>query len=332
MSEQNQNIYDAPRLKITLSAQVLRLARLKSAAGSGSSDNDNNDFVLANGSRVNAGNAGGHTSAMTQDDDDGEGWIGVGASAATATLGESAMLKKGFFDDDAPTTTTTSTTSTTSTTTTTGKLRPAIATTDFAMQNVILRMGLLLATIDGETDGTYVVKTLKSWVMRCPACFTVAADKGGGGNSNSNSNVGLFCGKCGSAGLERIAASTDPKTGERKLHLSKKRRDQNVRGTKFTMPKAGNQGRYDGDLLLREDQLLSGNWAIKVKKGKGVTRSVFGDDVAEGVGLGDLTKRDDIKIGFGRRNPNAAKTGRERRGKKKKDVEGKACGLRRNFS
>ena len=181
MSEQNQNIYDAPRLKITLSAQVLRLARLKSAAGSGSSDNDNNDFVLANGSRVNAGNAGGHTSAMTEDDDDGEGWIGVGASAATATLGESAMLKKGFFDDDAPTTTTTSTTSTTSTTTTTGKLRPAIATTDFAMQNVILRMGLLLATIDGETDGTYVVKTLKSWVMRCPACFTVAADKGGGG-------------------------------------------------------------------------------------------------------------------------------------------------------
>jgi len=43
----------------------------------------------------------------------------------------------------------------------------------------------------------------------------------------------------------------------------------------------------------------------------------------------ELTKRDDIRVGFGRRNPNASKFGRERRGKKKKGTDTKVCGLRR---
>jgi hypothetical protein len=37
---------------------------------------------------------------------------------------------------------------------------------------------------------------------------------------------------------------------------------------------------------------------------------------------------DEIRVGFGRRNPNSATGGRERRGKKKKSGD-KACGLRR---
>ena len=73
---------------------------------------------------------------------------------------------------------------------------------------------------------------------------------------------------------------------------------------------------------------MMGAWNQKVKKGREKSESIFGADIASHVGLGDLTKRSDIKVGFGRRNPNASKFGRERRGKKKKSKD-KACGLRR---
>ena len=68
-----------------------------------------------------------------------------------------------------------------------------------------------------------------------------------------------------------------------------------------------------------------------MKKGNKELHSIFGSDITSGVGLADITKRDDVKVGFGRRNPNATKFGRERRGKKKKNPQQMACGLRRNF-
>lgn len=91
--------------------------------------------------------------------------------------------------------------------------------------------------------------------------------------------------------------------------------------------------RFQGDILLREDQLMMGAWNQKVKirsggKAKSAAQSMFGQDIAANVGCRAQSMRsDDINVGFGRRNPNAAK-GRERRGKKKKSA-GKACGLRR---
>jgi len=74
-----------------------------------------------------------------------------------------------------------------------------------------------------------------------------------------------------------------------------------------------------------------GAWNQKVRKGGPKAESMFGSDISDMVGLGDLTKRNDIQVGFGRRNPNSSKFGRERRGKKKtKAAEtNKACGLRR---
>lgn len=90
--------------------------------------------------------------------------------------------------------------------------------------------------------------------------------------------------------------------------------------------------KYEGDLLLAEDQLLYGAWNQKVRMGKSKSsgQSIFGCDLASDLGcIADLTKRDDIRVGFGRRNPNSTKFGREQRGKKKKNVTEKACGLRR---
>ena len=91
--------------------------------------------------------------------------------------------------------------------------------------------------------------------------------------------------------------------------------------------------RFQGDLLLREDQLLMGAWNQKIKirsggKAKSAAQSMFGQDIAANVGCRARSMNaDDIAPGFGRRNPNSVK-GRERRGKKKKSSE-KACGLRR---
>ena len=72
------------------------------------------------------------------------------------------------------------------------------------------------------------------------------------------------------------------------------------------------------ELLLREDQMLSGQWAQKTRQKNSAT-SMFGEHVTESFGL-SLTQSKGVKVGYGRRNKNAMK-GRERRGKKKKGVQ-----------
>ena len=78
--------------------------------------------------------------------------------------------------------------------------------------------------------------------------------------------------------------------GKQKLHLSAKRKND-IRGTKFSLPKPGKQNRFAGDLLLREDQLLMGAWNTKVKVGKGQVESMFGADIIDNVGLGRTCPR-----------------------------------------
>jgi RNA-binding protein NOB1 len=201
--------------------------------------------------------------------------------------------------------------------------RTACTTTDFAMQNVILQMNLELLSVDGIK-----IRRLKSWVSRCGACYKIYTD----GTEGPNGMKRLFCAHCGSDMMQRIAASVDSKTGRLRLHMSKKYKN-NLRGTKFSLPKAGSGNRFQGDLLLREDQLMMGAWNQKVKmrsggKSRANAQSIFGKDLASNVGCNaKAVDSEDIRVGFGRRNPNAAK-GRERRGKKKK-TDDKACGLRR---
>ena len=202
--------------------------------------------------------------------------------------------------------------------------RTACASTDFAMQNVLLQMNMELLSVDGMK-----IKKLKSWVRRCGACFKVYTDTNGTGPIAGKR---LFCDNCGSDMIQRIACSVDGKTGRLRLHLKKNYR-HNLRGTKFSLPKPGSGDRFQGDLLLREDQLLTGTWGQKAKmygggKAKAASESIFGRDIATNVGCHvNSLSGDDIQVGFGRRNPNAAK-GRERRGKKKKSTS-RACGLRR---
>lgn len=180
------------------------------------------------------------------------------------------------------------------------KKRPtkvACLTTDFSMQNVMLQMDLRVMSVDG-----LMVKSVRQWVLRCMGCFEVHYDMDR-----------LFCRKCGGHHLSRVAASVDS-GGKLKLHL-KKNYHVDLQGTKYSLPAPGKQGRYQGELLLREDQLLHGIWKQKCVKIRKDIKSAFGEDVTSDVGM-HINKGQSIKIGLGKQNPNAAK-GRERRGKSK---------------
>jgi len=243
-------------------------------------------------------------------DDDGEGWV-------TSTRDITSMKASGTLDPFGNSSNRSAMTKTPDNLPA-KSCRAACATTDFAMQNVILQMNLELLSVDGIK-----VRKLKSWVIRCSACFKIYT-------GSDNDGKRLFCEDCGSASLQRIAASVDGKTGRLKLHLKKNFKTK-TRGTQFALPKAGTQNRFMGDLLLSEDQLMYGAWNQRVKMTRSTKEkeSIFGSDIAATVGCHqDLTKRGDIKVGFGRKNPNSSKFGRERRGKKKKSTD-KACGLRR---
>jgi len=267
------------------------------------------DTVSNTQSRINMGQTTGQN-AMHAFEDDGEGWV-------TSTKDIRNMKSAGRLN---PTTDPSKVLPQEGKKTNSGPpmhQRTACATTDFAMQNVLLQMKLELVSVDGMK-----IRRLKSWVQRCGACFKVYY---------STENRMLFCAHCGSDMMQRVAASVTG-NGRVRLHL-KKDYQHNIRGTKYSLPKAGRNDRFQGDLLLREDQLfMRGAWNTKVKKSSAKSNkavaSLFGSDLAEHVGCNSFASDGDIKVGFGRRNPNAAKGGRERRGKKKKSGH-KACGLRR---
>jgi RNA-binding protein NOB1 len=177
------------------------------------------------------------------------------------------------------------------------KCRAGCVTTDFAMQNVLLQMGLPLLSVNGMT-----VNRVKQWILRCAACFKTTTDMSK-----------LFCPICGNSTLEKVSCSVDATTGVTRLHLRKNYKT-NLRGTKFSLPKPGTAGRFKGDLLLREDQLLTGIWAQKAKRSVKSVGSMFGEHITENVGL-TINKAPDLVVGYGRKNPNSQR-GRERRGKK----------------
>jgi RNA-binding protein NOB1 len=168
-----------------------------------------NDSRISGGGMVSAEDMQAH-------EDDGEGWItcqsDINAIKATGRLDPSGKNGGNAPQDLAGPPV---------------SQRTACTTTDFAMQNVLLQMGLLLLSVDGMR-----IRRLKSWVYRCGACFKIHTDAEFKGMKR------LFCSHCGSDMMQRIAASVDGKTGRLKVHLSKKYK-HNLRGTKYSMPKAG---------------------------------------------------------------------------------------------
>lgn len=108
-------------------------------------------------------------------------------------------------------------------------------TADFAMQNVLLQMGLRLVAPNGLR-----VTQLSRWVLRCTACAAVSREVGR-----------VFCPRCGNSTLERVrvvVGQNGTETyGVRKKHV--------LRGTIFSLPKPRG-GRASKNPVLSEDVLM----------------------------------------------------------------------------
>ena len=129
-------------------------------------------------------------------------------------------------------------------------LQVATITTDFAMQNVLLQMGLNLLSTSVQQ-----VRHIKTYILRCHACFQKTKDM-----------TKQFCPKCGKPTLSRVSCSTNAK-GEFQIHL-KKNMQWNHRGDRFSIPKpvpgsangkagtgkGGGKGGWGQELILAEDQ------------------------------------------------------------------------------
>lgn len=127
-------------------------------------------------------------------------------------------------------------------------MQVALITSDFAMQNVLLRMNLNLLSPSLQR-----IKQLKTWVLRCHACFSITKNM-----------TKQFCDRCGKDTLMRTSCSTD-KDGNFKVHL-KKNMQWNNRGNVFSIPKpvagtsngklvsGGGKGGWGQSLILTEDQ------------------------------------------------------------------------------
>ena len=124
----------------------------------------------------------------------------------------------------------------------------ALITSDYAMQNVLLRMNLNLLSPSLQR-----IRQVKTWVLRCHACFYITKDM-----------TKQFCNRCGKPTLLRTSCSTDAQ-GNFKVHL-KKNMQWNTRGNVYSIPKpvagtsngktalGGGKGGWGQELILAEDQ------------------------------------------------------------------------------
>ncbi|KAF8165550.1 Nin one binding Zn-ribbon like-domain-containing protein [Crassisporium funariophilum] len=119
-------------------------------------------------------------------------------------------------------------------------------TADFAMQNVLLQMGLNLVGLEGKR-----IEKVKSWVLRCHACFKICKD-----------SSKKFCPSCGNPTLLRASVTVASPTASAdapamQIHL-KPNFQYKIRGTKYSIPapKGGSAKTGAGTgLILREDQV-----------------------------------------------------------------------------
>ncbi|TKA24622.1 hypothetical protein B0A50_06382 [Salinomyces thailandicus] len=171
-------------------------------------------------------------------------------------------------------------------------MQVGVLTTDFAMQNVILQMNLNLLS-----PSMTRVKHLKTFVLRCHACFQVTKEMSK-----------QFCPKCGQPTLTRVSCSTSA-TGEFKLHL-KKNMQWNTRGDRYSIPKpvhgstngriaGGGKGGWGNELILAEDQKEYQRAAKAEKRQK--ERSLMDEDYLPSILTGDRARTGGrVKVGAGR--------------------------------
>lgn len=180
-------------------------------------------------------------------------------------------------------------------------LQAAILTSDYAMQNVALRMNLNLVSPELTR-----ISRLRTWVLRCHACFQI-----------TRAMERRFCPSCGQPTLLRAACTVDDRTGQLTVHL-KKNFQWNNRGNVYSVPKPvhgtsngraprgssasnGGTGGWGRELILAEDQKEFVRAAEDQKRAQRKALDVMDQDYLPGIlGGGRSSAGGKIRVGAGR--------------------------------
>ncbi|KAI8519970.1 Nin1 binding protein [Branchiostoma belcheri] len=158
------------------------------------------------------------------DDDDDEGWItpsNIHKLKKNATLGSTGPRE----------------------------VKVGCITTDFAMQNVLIQMGLHVISVEG-----FLIRRAKSYVLRCHACFKVTSEM-----------MREFCPNCGNHTLTKLTCSVDS-DGAIRYHFSRSR-PLNTRGLIHPLP-APQGGKHAHNPRLHEDQRAPQQRVARKARGK----------------------------------------------------------------
>ncbi|KAM8875994.1 RNA-binding protein NOB1 [Synchiropus picturatus] len=145
-----------------------------------------------------------------EDDDDDEGWI---------TPSNIGQVKMDSADWRTP-----------------AQVKVGCLTTDFAMQNVLVQIGLHVLSVDGM-----LIKQARNYILRCHACF------------KSTSNMSKqFCPHCGNKTLKKVAVTLS-QDGSLQMHFSRNPKVLNTRGLRHSLP-LPQGGKHSSNPQLVEDQ------------------------------------------------------------------------------
>ncbi|KAK1784980.1 hypothetical protein P4O66_018412 [Electrophorus voltai] len=109
-------------------------------------------------------------------------------------------------------------------------------TTDFAMQNVLIQIGLNVLSVNGM-----LIKQTRNHVLRCHACF----------KTTTNMSK-TFCPNCGHSTLKKIAVSLT-EDGSMQMHFSRNPKVLNPKGKRYSLP-LPQGGKHANNPQLVEDQ------------------------------------------------------------------------------
>jgi len=166
----------------------------------------------------------------------------------------------------------------------------ACVTSDYAMQNVILQIGLRLIA-----PGGMQIRQMHRWVLRCHACYKVTQEVGK-----------IFCPKCGNGGTLRKVSVT---VGENGITMASRRPRVTLRGTKFSLPMPqGGRDAITKNPILREDQLPQKVLHPKSKKSSKEDDFLGVDDIFSHSGDKKAPLKPPVRKALamfsGKRNPN----------------------------
>ncbi|XP_053478536.1 RNA-binding protein NOB1 isoform X1 [Ictalurus furcatus] len=92
-------------------------------------------------------------------------------------------------------------------------------TTDFAMQNVLIQIGLNVLSVNGM-----LIRHTRNYILRCHACF----------KTTTNMNK-AFCPHCGNNTLKKVAVTLG-EDGNMQMHFSSNPKVLNPKGKRYSMP------------------------------------------------------------------------------------------------